>query len=187
MPGDAAHERGRDKDRAKHERDRDQRAADFGHGFARGIARAQAVFDVMLDRFDDHDGVIDHDADREHDAEERDVVDRESESRHRRESADERNRNRDERNDRRAPGLEKDEHDENDERDRFEERLLHFVDRLADRHGRVVDDCVVESGGEALLQLGHLLRARRRRWRARSSPGVGKWRSRSPVFRRAGC
>ena len=60
------------------------------------------------------------------------------------------------RNERRAPGLQKDEDDENDERDRFEERLLHFVDRLADRDCRVVDDRVIEPGGETLLQFRHL-------------------------------
>ena len=157
LAGNSGHERGRDKDRAKHERDGDQRAADFGHRFARRVARTEPVFDVVLDGFHHHDGVIDHDADREHEAEERDVVDRESESRHRRESADERDRNRDERDDRRAPGLEKDEHDENDQRDGFEERLLHFVDRLAHGGCRVVNDCVVEPGGEALLELSHLL------------------------------
>ena len=121
---------------------------------SRGLRPA---FDVVLDGFHDHDGVIDHDADRKDDAEKRDVVDRESESRHRRESADERNRNGDERDDRRAPGLEKNKHDENDKRDGLEERLLHFVDRLAHGRCRVVDNCVVEPDGEALLELSHFL------------------------------
>src|SRR5207237_4318179 len=76
---------------------------------------------------------------------------------HGREGADQRNRSRDERDDRGAPGLEKDQYDENDERDSLEKCLLHFVDRLTDRNCRVVDNCVVESGGEALLQLSHLL------------------------------
>ena len=157
LTGDAADKRGRDEDRAKDERNRNQCAADLRHGFSRGISRTQTIFNVMLDGFHHDDGVIDHDADRENEAEERNVVDREPESFHRCECADQRNRNRDERDDRGAPGLEKDQHDENDERDGFEECLLHFVDRLADRNGRVVDNCVVESGGEALLQLSHLL------------------------------
>src|SRR6266487_1403810 len=46
---------------------------------------------------------------------------------------------------------------EHDQRDRFEERLLHFMDRFADRNRRIVNNCVVESGREALLELGHLL------------------------------
>ncbi len=71
---DPAHERRRDEDRAQHERDGDEGATDFIHRLARRVARAQAVLDVMLDGFHHYDGVIDHDADREHDAEERDVV-----------------------------------------------------------------------------------------------------------------
>ena len=51
-------------------RDRDQRAAHLGHCFARGFARTEPVLDVVLDRFHDHDGVIDHDADRKHETEE---------------------------------------------------------------------------------------------------------------------
>src|SRR5439155_24208774 len=43
------------------------------------------------------------------------------------------------------------------ERDGFEKCVLHFMDRLTDRNCWVVDNCVVESGGEALLQLSHLL------------------------------
>src|SRR6266446_2268789 len=99
----------------------------------------------MLDGFDDHD------ADRENKAEERDVVDRESEGLHRGEGANQRNRNRDERDERRAPGLKKEKDDENNERDCFKKGLLNFMDRLADRHSRIVDNCVVEAGWEALL------------------------------------
>ena len=111
----------------------------------------------MFDRFHDHDRVIDHDTDGKDDTEEREVVDREAEPFHRRERADQRNWNRDERNDCRAPGLEKDQDDKDDQRDRFEERLLHFVDRFADGNGRIVNDRVVEPGRETLLKFGHLL------------------------------
>src|SRR5437868_642932 len=112
---------------------------------------------MMLYGFDDYDGIIDHDADRQDDAEKREVVNRKPEAFHRGERADQRNRNSDERDDCRTPGLEKDQDDENDQRDCFEERLLYFVDRLADRNGRVVDNCVVEPDGKALLEFGHLL------------------------------
>ena len=79
LPGDAGHERGRDEDRAEHERDGDDRAADFIHRLARRVARTEPVGDVVLDVFHHHDGVIDHDADREHEAEEREVVQRKAE------------------------------------------------------------------------------------------------------------
>ena len=82
----------------------------------------------MFDCFDHYDCVINHDADREDDAEERDVVDRKSEALHRGESADQRNWNRDQRYDCRPPGLEKDKHYQNNKSDGFEKCLLHFVD-----------------------------------------------------------
>ncbi len=110
----------------------------------------------MLDGFNHYDGVVDYDADREDDAEERDVVDRKSEGLHRGEGANQRNRNGDQRDERRAPALEKDEDDENDESDRFEERLLHFMNRLAHRGRRVVLDFVIEPGWKALLEFSHL-------------------------------
>src|SRR5213080_4896638 len=111
----------------------------------------------MLDCFDDYDGVIDYDADRKNDAEKREVIDREPEAFHRCERADQRNRNRDERNDGSAPGLEEDKHYQNDKRDRFEKRLLHFVDRFADRDCRIVNNRVVEAGRKPLLKFSHLL------------------------------
>ena len=50
----------------------------------RGVARRQPVLDVMLDRLDHHDRVVDHDADRQHQAEQRQVVEAEADRGHRR-------------------------------------------------------------------------------------------------------
>ena len=111
----------------------------------------------MFDRFDDHDRVVDHDPDGKDDPEQREVVDRESETFHRRECSNQRNGDRDQRDDRGAPGLEKDQDHENDKRYCFEKRLLHFVDRFADRNRRVVNNRVVEPGRETLLELSHFL------------------------------
>ena len=45
------------------------------------VARAaQAVLDVMLHRLDDDDGVVDHDADRQHQPEQRQVVEAETDA-----------------------------------------------------------------------------------------------------------
>ena len=96
--------------------------------------------DVALDVLDHDDRVVDHDADRQHQPEQRQVVQREAEQRHDEERADQRDRNRDQRNDRGAPGLQEQDDDQNDEQDRLEDRLLHRVDRLLDELGRVVDD-----------------------------------------------
>jgi hypothetical protein len=77
LPGDAAEECVGTNTAHKHQRNRDQRAADFLHGLQRGVAPAQATREMPLDIFDHHDGVVDHDADREHEAEQREIVDRE--------------------------------------------------------------------------------------------------------------
>ena len=65
--------------RAQHERDRDQRAADLVHALHRGIVGREPGGDVALDVLDDDDRIVDHDADREHQAEQRQVVEREAE------------------------------------------------------------------------------------------------------------
>src|SRR5207249_5529085 len=98
----------------------------------------------MLDRFYYDDGVINHDANRQDDAEKREIVDREPESFHRRERADQRNGDRNEGDDRGAPGLEKDQDNQNDQRDCLKERFLHYMDRFADRDWRIVNNRVVE-------------------------------------------
>ena len=49
------------------------------HGADGGVVRREAVLDVALDVLDHDDGVIDHDADGQHEAEERERVDREAE------------------------------------------------------------------------------------------------------------
>jgi hypothetical protein len=58
-----------------------------------------------LDILHHHDGVVDHDADREHEAEQSEIVDGEAERRHHRKGADQRHRDRDDRNDRGPPAL----------------------------------------------------------------------------------
>ena len=50
---------------------------------------------------------------------------------HHRERADHRHRHRDQRDDRRAPGLQEQDHDQHDQRDRLEQRVDHRLDRLA--------------------------------------------------------
>ena len=107
----------------QHQRDGDQRRADLLHRAIGGLARAQALGHVALDVLDDDDGVVDDDADRQHEAEQRQVVEREAERRHQEERADERHRDGDDGNDGRAPCLQEQHDDEHDEDDRLEDRL----------------------------------------------------------------
>ena len=64
----------------QHQADRDDRPGHLIHGPDGRLARRQALLDVMLHRLDDDDGVIDDDADRQHQAEQRQVVEARSRS-----------------------------------------------------------------------------------------------------------
>ena len=138
--GRAREERDRHEHRRQHQRGRDDGAGHLAHRVGRGLARRLViVVDVPLDVLDHDDRIVDDEAGRERDAEQRQRVDREAEQLHERERADERDRNRDRRNQRRPPVLEEQEHDEDDQPDRFEQRGDDLADRLG-RRPRVVSN-----------------------------------------------
>ena len=87
------------------------------HGQKRGRARRHALFDVMFDRLDDDDGIVDDDADGEDQAEQGQVVDTEAHDLHDREGADDGHGYRDQRNHRRPPVLQEDQDDDGHEDD----------------------------------------------------------------------
>ena len=60
------------------EGDRHDRRRDFLHGPEGGVARRQARLDPAIDVFHHDDRVVDHDADRQHQPEEREIVQRET-------------------------------------------------------------------------------------------------------------
>ena len=171
LPGNATEKRGRHEHSAQHQRDRHQRATDLLHRLQRGIAPAQALREMPLDILDHDNGVVDHDANREHKAEQRQIVDGIAERGHRSKSSDQRHRNRHDRDDRRPPALQEHQHHDNDQQHRLVDGLDQFVDRLGDEFGRVIADIVVEPLGEAGLQLLHrVLDALGSRKRVRSWP-----------------
>jgi hypothetical protein len=49
--------------------------AGFLHGLQGGVAAIQAAREMPLDIFDHDNGVVDHDAHREHEAKQREIVD----------------------------------------------------------------------------------------------------------------
>ena len=110
----------------------------------RRVPRAHPFFDVMLHRLDDDDRIVDDQADREHEAEERQRVDREAEQREDGERADQRHRHGEHRDQRRAPVLQEQEDDDDDEHHRFDERLQDLLDAFGDRQRRVERVGVVE-------------------------------------------
>src|SRR6478752_617429 len=99
---------------------------------------------MPLDVLHHHDGVVDHDAYRQHEAEQRQIVDRETERRHHGEGSDQRYRDGDDRYDRGPPALQEYQHDDDDEQHRLINRLDQFMDGLRDEFGRVVADIVIE-------------------------------------------
>ena len=155
LTGDTAEECRWHEHRAEHQRDRHQRAADLLHGFQRRIAPAHALPEMAFDILDHDDRVVDHDADREHEAEQRKIVDAKTERGHRREGADQRHRDGRDRDDRRPPALQKYQHDDDDQNHRLIDGLDQFMDRLGDEFGWIVADIVVEPLRKACLQPGH--------------------------------
>ena len=95
-------------------------------------SRRQPVLDVVLDGLDDDDGVIDHDADGQHQAEQRQVVQAEAQGGHDGEGADDGDRHGDQRNEGRPPVLQEQQHHQGDQNDGVAQRLDHLADRLAD-------------------------------------------------------
>ena len=78
---DPAQEGGRHEDREEHQGHGDHRPGHFVHGLVRRLAGRDALFQPALDVLDHHDGVVHDDADRQHQAEEREVIERDSPAR----------------------------------------------------------------------------------------------------------
>ena len=154
--GDAGQERHRHEHRAQHERDRDNRPGYFGHRLVRGLKRCAAFLDVTLDILDHDDRVIDHDADREHQAEQRERVNGKAEQIEHGEGADDRYRNGDQWNDRGAPGLQEQDHHQHDQRDRLEQRVNDGRDRFSHEDRGIIIRAVAHTGRELPGELVHL-------------------------------
>jgi len=81
----------------------------------RRVERLLSHPDVTLHVFDDHDGVVDDEADRENDGEQRQQVQREPEDLHQEDGADEGHRNRHHRHEHRPQRPEEEEDDHHDD------------------------------------------------------------------------
>ena len=86
------------------------------------------MFDVVLHRLYHHDGVVNHDADREHDGEHCERIDGKAQCHERRKSSHQRNGNRQHGNERRAEVAEKDEYHDQYEDDRISQCEKHLMD-----------------------------------------------------------
>src|SRR5271157_199345 len=107
---------------------------------------------MALDVFDDDDGIVDHQAGGERDAEQRQSVDGEAQQLDESERTDERDGDRDRRNDGGAPIFEENEDDQDDQEDGRAEGRDYVADRFADRVGGVEGDLILHAGRKALGQ-----------------------------------
>jgi hypothetical protein len=113
-----------------------------------------ALVQVPLDVFHHHDRVVDDEADRQHDGQQRQQVDRESGNQHQKHRADQRNRDRHDRDEHGSERTEEQEdHDDHDEQ-RFGQGPQHFADGVVDVLGRVVRDARPSSGRQLRLISG---------------------------------
>ena len=98
---DAAHQQERNEHRDQRAGDRQHGEADLARALERRLERRLAVLDVAIDVLHHHDGVVDHEADRDGQRHQRQVVEAEMHQIHRRERAGERQRHGHARNERR--------------------------------------------------------------------------------------
>ena len=117
---------------------------------------AHAAFDIVRGAFDHDDGVVDDDADRQHNGEQRGKIDAEAERPHRGECADDGDRNRGGRHQHGAPILQKhQDHDQHQDRG-LDQGPVHLMDRLIHKDRGVERNCVREPLRKVLRQLFQL-------------------------------
>ena len=116
------------------------------------------MFDhVALDVLDHHDCVVDHHADGQHHAEEREQVDRKAQRQHARERADQRHEDRHRADERGAKALQEQIHHQHHQQNRFNQRVEHLFDRQTHEIGGVQRDLVFDAGRHGLLEFDHRL------------------------------
>ena len=150
---DAAHEEQRHEGRDERQADRDHREADLPRAQQGRGDRAHAALDVAGHVLDHDDGVVDHEADRDRDGHERQVVEAEACDPHAGDGAGERQRHRDTGRERRRRAAQEQEHHAHHERAGDQQGDLDVAHRGADRHGAVGEDRDVDAGRDPPSQL----------------------------------
>ena len=155
--GDARDEGCRHEDGRENQGDTDDRAGELFHGLSSRIFGSQTLLDVALHAFDDHNGIVHHQADGQHQPEHRERIDGEAEQREENKRAHQRNGHGQQRDQRSAPVLQEEvdhqDHQHDGDQEGFDDLLHAFGHRarLVKRYG------VIHIFREALLHLGHQL------------------------------
>src|SRR5664280_1914669 len=152
-PHDVAHEEERNEDGDEGHGQRQDREPDLLGPLQRGRERLLPRLDVPRDVLDHDDRVVHHEAGRDRQRHEREVVQAVTECVHRGERAHEGERNRDARDDRGRDAPQEQEDDHDDESDHEHQLELDVLDRRADRRGAVRQDREVDRGRQAALEL----------------------------------
>ena len=153
---DAAHQQHRDEHRDQREGDRENRERDLARALQRRVERLHAAFDVARDVLQHDDGVVDDEADRQRDRQQRDIVDRIAEHEHERAGADQRDRQRERRNQVAAGDFRNTKMTMTTSAIEMRERALDVADRLPDRHRAVVEHAHLDRGRQLRLVIGNL-------------------------------
>jgi hypothetical protein len=153
-PHHAAHQQQRNEGGRQRQRDRQHGEADLARAAPRRLHRRQPRLHAAHDVLDHDDGVVDDKADGHGERHQRDIVDGKSGRPHGDGRARERQRNRDARRDGRHGAAQEGEDDDHHQRQRRDERHLHFGDAGAHRLRAVRQDRHVQARGHGRLQIG---------------------------------
>ena len=126
---DAAHQQQRNEHGDQRDADGHDGEADLARALERRLQGRQAFLDVPIDVLQHHDGVVDHEADRDGQRHQRQIVQAVVEHVHHRRGAEQRQRHGDARNDGR-PGVAQEQEDHHhDQRDGEHQREFHVAHR----------------------------------------------------------
>ena len=153
-PDDTAHEQHGYEHRDQRGADRHDGEADFGGAFDGGLHRPHTVLDVSENVFQHHDGVVDHEPDRDRQRHQRQVIQAVVHQIHHREGADQRDRHGDGWDNGGPEVPQEQEDDRHHQPDGQHQGELHVLDGRPDRQ-RAVDDGADRDGRrDRRLKLG---------------------------------
>ncbi|MGY3540201.1 hypothetical protein ACVIIY_004421 [Bradyrhizobium sp. USDA 4515] len=137
-PDDAGHQQDRDEHRDQRDAHRQHGEADLVGALQRRLERAQPLLDVAGDVLQHHDGVVDHEAGRDRQRHQGEVVEAVAEQVHRPEGRNQRHRDRHHRNEGGPRIAQEGEHHDDDQQHRQNQGSFDVPERGADG-GRTVD------------------------------------------------
>ena len=154
-PGVAGGKCQRRKHRSQRHRHRHHCKRNLPPAGQRRVDRRHAVFNVAVNILEHDDGVINHQADCEHDAQQCQHVDRETHHPDQEKCADQRHRNGHERNQRRPERPQEQENDQHHQRQCFGHHAVHRGDRLFDKHRGIEGHRDLHARRQRRAELGH--------------------------------